>query len=85
MRLRMRVTTASSCRPPSIAVVDVRTRVTEPRTGEREKSGWDTFKTCSHSSGLKRWWRYRMRGEKEMCCTVTMRLEPSSAGTLANP
>jgi hypothetical protein len=32
MRSRMRVTTASSWRPPSIAVVEVRTRVTEPRT-----------------------------------------------------
>ena len=41
----MRRTIASSCLPPSIAVVDVRTRVTLPLTGEREKSGLATLST----------------------------------------
>ena len=51
----MRTSPASSCLPPSIAVVDVRTRVTDPRTGDREKSGAETLSTCSHSSGERRW------------------------------
>ena len=31
-------------------MVEVRTRVTEPRTGERAKRGDETLMTCSHSS-----------------------------------
>jgi hypothetical protein len=37
--------------PPSMAVVEVRTRVTEPRTGDREKSGVASAMMFSHSSG----------------------------------
>ena len=49
----------ASCdeRPPSMAVVEVRTRVTDPRTGEREKSGSAIRITCSHSSGDSSWCR----------------------------
>ena len=39
---------------PSIADVEVRTRVTEPRTGEREKSGRATLSTWLHSSRERR-------------------------------
>jgi DNA mismatch repair protein MutL len=37
-------------------VVEVRTRVTDPRTGDREKRGKESLSTCSHSSAESSRW-----------------------------
>eukprot|EP00962_Isochrysis_galbana_P010325 scaffold2857_cov121-Isochrysis_galbana.AAC.1 len=64
MRCRTACTVGSrAAAPPSMAVVEVRTRVTEPRTGERVKSGSAIWMTRSHSAGVSSWCRYRTRGE----------------------
>eukprot|EP00965_Chrysotila_dentata_P221293 6192309-Pleurochrysis_carterae.AAC.3 len=62
MRSRMRWTTGSPRAPPlSMAVDEVRTRVTEPRTGERAKSEWPSSMMWSHSSKVRNRCKYRMR------------------------